>query len=171
MSTKVQHALPFVFAIIVYCSDSAASTGTFDGIDSALQSGRLNDAQAMIGVVLREEPNSAVAHFVDAQILAQQGRLDYATTELQAAQRLSPGLPFAKPYAVAALEEQLRKIDVGTAFSELPLAEYKHVRNLLWSIVIAGIALTIAAFLVTRRTPHAAIRGNPNGARSATDDA
>lgn len=73
----------------------------------AANSGHLAQAQEMIGKVLQDHPTSAKAHYVAAEIDARQGRFGGAREQLQAAERLAPGLPFAKPEAVAALRAEL----------------------------------------------------------------
>lgn len=70
------------------------------------KAGKLDEAQSMMQKVLQEHPNSAKAHFVEAELLAKQGRYASAQAELNNADRLAPGLPFAKPDAV----ENLRKL-------------------------------------------------------------
>jgi hypothetical protein len=57
--------------------------------------------------VLQQHPQSAKAHYVEAQLLYRASKLDQARTELATADRLEPGLPFAKPEAVAMLRAQL----------------------------------------------------------------
>jgi len=73
----------------------------------AAEAGKLDEAQAMMDQVLREHPNSAKAHFVEAELLTRQGQLSRAQTELNTAERLAPGLPFAKPQAVQNLKARL----------------------------------------------------------------
>ena len=51
----------------------------------------------MMDQVLRHPPNSATAHFVMAELLAKEGRVSNARSELATAERLAPGLPFALP--------------------------------------------------------------------------
>jgi hypothetical protein len=61
----------------------------------------------MMAGVLRAHPNSAKAHFVNAELLARLGRLGDAEAELRAAERLEPGLPFATPQAVQELHRRV----------------------------------------------------------------
>jgi len=73
----------------------------------AADSGHLAQAQQMIEQVLQEEPRSGEAHYVAAEVFAREGDVSRARQELAAAERLEPGLPFAKPASVAALQGQL----------------------------------------------------------------
>ena len=61
----------------------------------------------MVQQVLVAHPKSAKAHFVQAELYARQNNLPKAREALSQAQTLAPGLPFAKPEAVQALEKQL----------------------------------------------------------------
>lgn len=85
----------------------AAEDPTLHQVYQAAQAGRLGEAQAMMAIVLRDHPNSAKAHFVEAELLARQGQLAKAGSELNTAERLAPGLPFEKPQAVDALRSRI----------------------------------------------------------------
>jgi hypothetical protein len=84
---------------------------TIKQVYQAAESGKFIEAQAMMDKVLREHPNSGKAHFIEAELLARQGKFAQAGTELANAERLAPGLPFAKPEAV----QKLRTLVAGAA--------------------------------------------------------
>lgn len=69
------------------------------------ESGRLDDAQAMMRDVLKHHPDSGKAHYVEAELLAKQGQTRQAAAELATAERLAPGLAFAKPESVRELRQ------------------------------------------------------------------
>lgn len=85
----------------------AAGEPTIQQIYDAANGGRMADADAMLDKVLKNHPNSAKAHFVQAELLAAQGRLDGARSALAEARALSPDLAFAKPEAVQRLTARL----------------------------------------------------------------
>ena len=85
----------------------AAGDPSLHEVYQAAESGRLNDALGMMNQVLRDHPNSGKAHFVEAELLAKQGRLADAAAELGTAERLAPGLPFAKPEAIDSLRRNI----------------------------------------------------------------
>ena len=85
----------------------AESVPTLHEVYQATQAGRLDEAQSMMNKVLQEHPNSAKAHYVEAEILVKKGMLGKAETELNNAERLEPGLPFAKPQAVQELKNRI----------------------------------------------------------------
>jgi hypothetical protein len=82
---------------------------TIKQVYQAAESGKFIEAQAMMDKVLREHPNSGKAHYIEAELLAKQGKFAKAGAELATAERLAPGLPFAKPAAV----QKLRTLVAG----------------------------------------------------------
>ncbi|MCX8518193.1 MAG: hypothetical protein ORN29_09095, partial [Rhodoferax sp.] len=85
----------------------AQTEPTMEQIYSTAQAGQLEQAQVMIQQVLVGHPNSAKAHFVQSELFARQGNFQKAREALATAQKLAPGLPFAKAEAVRALQAQL----------------------------------------------------------------
>ena len=79
----------------------------------AAEAGKFNEAQSMMDKVLHDHPNSAKAHFVEAELLAKQGMFSSAGVELNTAERLQPGLPFAKPEAVKSLKSRISSVSNG----------------------------------------------------------
>lgn len=104
-------------ALAVSAGVSAASP-TVDQVYQAAKAGRYTDAQTMMDQVLKEHPNSGRAHYVQAELLAKQGQYDRAREELATAERLAPGLPFAKAASVQGLRTRLN----GTSTVESPVA-------------------------------------------------
>lgn len=84
-----------------------ASDPSVDQVYQAAHSGHYGQAQSMMRQVLRDHPNSAKAHFVEAELLAGHGDLASARTELGKARSLNASLSFAKPEAVRSLESRL----------------------------------------------------------------
>ena len=85
----------------------AQAEPTMKQIYDAAQSGKVEQAQTMVQQVLISHPNSAKAHFVQAELFARQGEASRAREALVKADKLAPGLPFAKAEAVQALRTQL----------------------------------------------------------------
>lgn len=95
----------------------AQSEPTLNQVYAAAQAGKLDQAQVMIQQVLISHPNSAKAFFVRSELYARQGDLPRAKEALATAEKLAPGLPFAKPEAVQALRAQLAAKKSPTAVS------------------------------------------------------
>jgi hypothetical protein len=72
----------FIALLLVGNVAYADNLPTVHQVYQAAESGRLDDAHRMIGQVLQAHPESAKAHFVDAEILAKQGALSNAKNEL-----------------------------------------------------------------------------------------
>jgi hypothetical protein len=88
----------------------AQAEPTLDQIYQAANAGQLPKAQEMVDQVLRTHPNSAKAHYVKAELAARQRDGASAQQELATAERLAPGLPFAKPASVQALRTQVQHL-------------------------------------------------------------
>ena len=85
----------------------AVQEPTLREVYATAQAGKLEQAQLMMQQVLISHPSSGRAHFVRAELFARQGKLSQARASLAEAEKLAPGLPFAKPDAVQALRQQL----------------------------------------------------------------
>jgi hypothetical protein len=99
-------------------ASALAADPTLDQVYEAVDAGRLDQAQRMMAEVLHDHPNSARAHYVEAEVLARRGRADEAQAELSRAEQLSPGLPFASSTSV----RQLRSLIAPASAHEAPIA-------------------------------------------------
>jgi uncharacterized protein len=104
----------------------AQSEPTMQQVSQAVQSGQLDKAQSMMDQVLAAHPNSAKAYFFQAEIDAKQGKNDNGRAALAKAEKLAPGLPFAKAESVAQLKKQL-----GLATAAAPSAPASNVTGTL----------------------------------------
>lgn len=142
--------------------------------------GKLDQAQTMMTQVLHDHPRSGKAHYVEAELLARQGHLASASAELANAQRMAPGLPFAKSQSVRDLKARIASgsaqrpsID-STMLPAIGMgAASMGSSRLPWSFVIVGlglIALTLLAFrsLARRATPSPASTGVANYGTATT---
>ena len=113
----LKNSLRFIFASLVLAGATfmastpalaqAQAEASINQIYEAAQSGKLDQAQTMIQQVLILHPSSAKAHYVQAELFARQGLGLKGREALATADKLAPGLPFAKPEAVQALRIQL----------------------------------------------------------------
>lgn len=97
----------FIATLMSCAAVMAQSEPTLNQVYEAAQAGKLVQAQEMMRYVLVAHPNSAKAHFVAAELSSQQGDINRGKEELALAEKLAPGLPFAKPEAVQKLRTQL----------------------------------------------------------------
>ncbi len=122
---------------------AAAADPTMHQVYEAARAGRMTEAQGMMDQVLRDHPNSAKAHFVEAELLAKQGRMANAASELANAERLAPGLPFAKPEAVSNLRARI-------SGSPLSSAVRPAATGTPWGLVLIGLGLIAAIVFFAR---------------------
>lgn len=141
----------------------AQTEPTMSQIYATAQSGKLADAQVMIQQVLVLHPKSAKAFFVQAELYSRQGQLDRARESLGMAEKLSPGLAFAKPEAVQALRAQLAPrsnltmANGSTAHSATPMAPAAPANSGgSWALplLLAGGVVVAGYFLFRKRTPE-----------------
>ncbi|HTT06899.1 MAG TPA: tetratricopeptide repeat protein [Steroidobacteraceae bacterium] len=134
-------------------------------IYAAAAAGNLGEARQMIEQVLRDYPSSARAHYVAAQVYARSRDLVRARQELHTAEQLSPGLSFARPSAVAALERELG------AGRMLPVSHGSS-----WGAIVLVLAIGALIYALLRRRaaamrpyaqPYAPYGANPYGPGNA----
>jgi uncharacterized protein len=130
-------------------------------IYAAAAAGNLGEARQMVEQVLRDYPSSARAHYVAAEVYARSGELVRARQELHTAEQLSPGLSFARPAAVAALERELG------AGRMLPVSH-----GASWGGIVLVLAIGALIYALLRRRaaavnpynqPYAPYGANPYG--------
>jgi hypothetical protein len=115
----------------------------------------------MMNQVLHDHPNSGKAHFVESELLAKEGRVANARTELATAERLEPGLPFAKPAAVQELKSLLSSDAHHASSAYAPSVSHPSFPFGLIALLLAAIALV--AFFVRRRS-QTLVQAAPAGA-------
>jgi clan AA aspartic protease (TIGR02281 family) len=104
---RVSHAFAVVVCALSLSAAADEALPTIDQIYIALQYGRSDEAQHMISQVLTARPNSAKAHYVQAEVYARAGKQSQARAELKKAEDLQPDLRFATAHAIAELRAQL----------------------------------------------------------------
>jgi cellobiose-specific phosphotransferase system component IIA len=135
--------------LLIFLTGNAwgADEPTLKQIYQAAEAGKMNEAQSMMDTVLKAHPNSAKAHFVEAELLARQGQMSRAEAELNNAERLKPGLPFAKPQSVQELKSRI----AGTP-QQSPQAHSKTSGggSFPWGLLLIGIGVIAILFYVMR---------------------
>lgn len=143
------------------CGIAQAADPTLQEIYQAASAGRMDQAESMMQQVLRDHPNSAKAHFVEAELMLKAGRPTLARSELATAERLAPGLPFAKPAAVAELKQGLAQPARAAAPALAPTAA--TAAHLPWGLILLGCAVLAGLFFFLRalRRPQLLPAGGP----------
>lgn len=145
---------------------SWAAEPSMHDVYATASSGRVGEAEQMMQQVLRDHPNSAKAHYVDAELLAREGRLAEARSQLATAQSLAPGLPFAKREAVAQLERQLQTS--APASRLVPSSTFGQAQHgFPWGLLLligAVILLVVAVIRARARRSAMIMNGSMPGA-------
>lgn len=149
---------------------AADAEPTVHQIYEAATSGHLDQAQQMMDQVLRDHPNSAKAHYVQAELYAREGKAALARSELSQAEQLKPGLPDENPRSVQALKSELGlgARTLQGPFGARPAAAAPHFP---WGTVVI-LALVVGVFwMIFRRrrsyVQYPAAGGMPGGAPGA----
>jgi hypothetical protein len=148
-----------VLAASAWCAVPAAwaQDASVQQVYQAAEAGKFVEAQAMMDKVLRDHPNSGKAHFIEAELLARQGKFSEASAELAKAERLAPGLPFAKPDAVQKLKTVIARAQPARAAKAAPVVSYAPApvsapasSNIPWGMIILIVGLGAVAFVFFR---------------------
>lgn len=120
MKAKSIASITLLASALALAAPVFAAAPTVHDVYVAAEAGKFTEAQTMMDQVLKEHPNSATAHFVEAELLAKQGKFAAAQKSLDNAERLSPGLPKVNPTAVTKLRAVLARGDAQ------PKADYSQ---------------------------------------------
>jgi hypothetical protein len=106
--SRAARVAAFTFSLsFAYHAAAADADPTVHQIYEAASTGHLDQAQQMMDQVLRDHPNSAKAHYVQAELYAREGKAALARSELNQAEQLKPGLPDENPRSVQALKSEI----------------------------------------------------------------
>jgi hypothetical protein len=164
---RINHAL--ILASCLGATLAMAQTEpSLNEVYAAARAGKLEQAQTMVLQVLVAHPNSAKAFYVRSELFARQGEQRHAQASFTAAQKLAPGLPFAKPEAVQALRAQLSSTSSNSALpaiatqpgvkqSNAPLPASWGLPLLLAAGLVAGV------YMLFRRRPPQPMAMQPAG--------
>ncbi len=163
--------LALCFAMPAFAEEDA----TMHQVYLAAKAGKFTEAQAMMDKVLRDHPDSAKAHFVEAELLAKQGLLSKADSELKTAEGLQPGLPFVKPETLQNLKTRIASaangvIVPGVARQNIP-ANVKDWLPTILLILGVGFILVLIVYMSRRNssiTPANNYAGNAQGPNMPT---
>lgn len=143
--------------ISVAASPAWAADPTIAQVHAAAEAGQTGRALSMMDMVLKDHPQSAKAHYVEAELLGREHRLDEGRAELAKAEAIAPGLSFAKPGSVAQLERQLSGTST-TALTGYPAGRTPHIPWLPVLAIGAGL-LALLAFMRRRAAAAQAYGG------------
>lgn len=150
--------LLFAALIVLFSTLSFSAEPSLHEVYTVIESGQLGKADAMMSEVIKNHPESGKAHFVLAELRLKEQRIDAAREELATAERLSPGLSFAKPEAIAHLRNSLyatsHPSQVSSPWWSSPI---------LWGVITAlALFLLYRSYMNSRQTVQVITPTNPN---------
>ena len=107
---KLSFPSRIILMILVCCYSAltfAENDPSINEVYLAAKAGKFKKANDMMSIVLQNHPNSAKAHFIEAELLAKQGLNSNASVELSKAEQLEPALTFVTPEAMQNLKSFL----------------------------------------------------------------
>jgi len=137
-------------------SFAQAADPTMNQIYDAAAAGHLDQAQQMISQVLTDHPNSAKAHYVQAELYAKEGKISLARAELGTAERLNPGLSSFSPRSVQELKSQLGMNSGSRSVgSPIALGSPRSAPHFPWgTVLILAVVAGVLLMLFRRRAPY-----------------
>jgi hypothetical protein len=128
-----------------------AADPTIHQVYEAANSGHLEQAQQLMNQVLRDHPDSAKAHFVEAEISAKAANFPRAREELAKAQQLDASGAYAEPQALAKLQRELARGSAAPRYQQQPVRvqQEPHRSSIGWGtilLIVAGVAILWALF-------------------------
>ena len=163
---KKLFAALIVLTLVGFGLPASAAEPSLHAVYQTANAGRLDEARAMMRDVLAAHPNSGKAPYVEAELLARQGQLKQAASELATAEKLAPGLPFASTDSVSKLKSAVHRsaspAGAQSAFPVASAATAAPAASFPWGMLAAGLAgiafIAWAARLMRRRESSAPAR-------------
>src|ERR1700722_19308908 len=135
-------------------SFAQAADPTMNQIYEAARAGHLDQAQQMITQVLADHPNSAKAHYVQAELYAKEGQTSLARAELGTAERLNPGLTSFSPRSVQELKSQLG-MNGSRGSGQIVSVPARSAPHFPWgTVLILAVVVGVLMMLFRRRQPY-----------------
>lgn len=156
MFARALRKFSLALALSLAMTAAASAEPALHEVYETARTGHLAEARQMMREVLQNHPNSAKAHYVAAEIDARSGDVPAAAKELVTAERLDPGLSFAKPEAVAALRREL----AGPRGESRPVALRSAAAGVPWGgIALGALLIGVVWWAIRRRDAVATTQG------------
>jgi tetratricopeptide (TPR) repeat protein len=125
---------------------------------TVIEKGQLDKAETLMAEVIKNHPDSAKAHYVLAELRLKEHRIESAREELATAEKLSPGLAFAKPEAITHLKNSLY-----TPNHQNQVSSPWWTSPILWGAIIAlALFLLYKSYSNSRQPVQIITPANPN---------
>lgn len=131
---------PLLLTLALLAGVAQAQTASPQQIQALIAAGQPQAALNDLAPILQAHPNSGKAWYLDAEAQDALGNEPAARTALATAQQDAPGLPFAKPAELAALQAHLAQNSSKGGFSMI-------------TMIILGLVVLYVVFRLFRRRP------------------
>jgi hypothetical protein len=168
MSRKAYSWLLVLMACAFGMAVARAQEPSLHDVYQAAEAGKLSEARRMMDKVLHDHPNSAKAHYVEAELLAKEGRYASAGAELATAERLQPGLPFANAASVRELKDIIRARTVAER-PPMGAVAAQAGAGLPWTVLLVGLGVIALGFVAFRAMSRRAMAPAAPGFPSASN--
>jgi len=124
---------------------------TVHQIYEAAEAGRFDQAQQMMDQVLKDHPNSAKAHYVQAELYSKEGKTAQGRAELQQAESIDPGLTHENQRSVQELKSNLGLTGQNHATRVAGMTEAPAAAHFPWGIALIFVLAIGALWMLFRR--------------------
>jgi len=135
---------------------TAYALPTVDDVQHAVHRGDYVAAESLVREVLAEKPQNAKAHYILAELLAHQGKIADAKSEVNTARTLDPEIHFTTPEKFRQFESELGASRSGSGKKSTVQPGASGVfggSTVLWIVLIGGVLI----YFATRRRPNATV--------------
>jgi hypothetical protein len=144
---------------------TAYALPTLEDVEHAVHRNDYVTAESLTREVVAAQPNTAKPHYIVAEILAHEGKLNEARAQAAQAKQLDPAIHFTTPDKFARFEVELNgnKPVLRNAAEPRKAAETSEGgSSFLWIVLIVGGALAFFAFRRRSALPSYGAYNNPN---------
>ena len=143
--------LPLALCVASVPVVAFAADASIDQVYATARAGNIPGALTMMDQVLKDHPNSAKAHYMEAELLSRSHRAADARVELGKAEAIAPGLPFANAHSQAELRAALGEGGAAGAVAPAPIGQPAgHFP--VSSIILIGLLIFAVLAMLRRRS-------------------
>jgi hypothetical protein len=160
----------YLALLLLSVTATAYALPSLEDVEHAVHRNDYVSAENMTREVVNAQPNSAKPHYILAEILAHEGKLNEAREQAARAKQLDPAIRFTAPDTFARFEAELNggkpvarnaaPVTVPNKAAEKP---GQGGSSFLWIVLLIGGAIAFFAFRRRSAPPSYGAYNNPNG--------
>jgi len=157
----------FLASLLLVFSASAYALPTLEDVEHAVHRNDYVSAESMTREVVNAQPNAAKPHYILAEILAHEGKLNEARTQAAQAKQLDPAIRFTTPEKFSRFEAELNGGKPAMRAASAPPRKAESPSegggsSMLWIVLLVGGAIAFFAFRRRSSPPLYSGYNNPN---------